>query len=209
MNIMTDKHKPITEHQMTLGNALKEHRLAANLSIDQLALKLNLKATVIDGIENNLEQMIVDKPYPIIYLRGYLANYSKAVQLRDVESYPEYQQLIQPSKSINTLSNPYILVEKPKPSHKFGWFVLFLFVVGGILVAYSWNDITAGLFSQDTIDTENIEMRLPEITDDLDAEGAELSDENVTGEESDESINSTDLEATTDEAPVSEEPLID
>jgi cytoskeletal protein RodZ len=163
---MTDQSKPMTEHQMTLGNALKERRIAANIPIETLALKLNLKATVIENIENNLDKMVEDKHLPIIYLRGYLANYARAVQFPDVESYPEYQQLVQPGKSTNTLSNPYMTINTPKSSSKFSWFVLFLILIGGAVVALSWDSLTAGLFTQETIDTENIEMRIPEISED-------------------------------------------
>jgi len=163
---MTDQTKQMTEHQMTLGNALKERRIAANLPIEALALKLNLKATVIENIENDLDKMVEDKHLPIIYLRGYLANYAKAVQFPDVESYPEYQKLVQPGKTTNTLSNPYMTNNAPKSSSKFSWFVMFLIIIGGAVVALSWESLSAGLFTQETIDTENIEMRLPDISED-------------------------------------------
>jgi cytoskeletal protein RodZ len=179
---MTEQPKPMTEYQMTIGNALKEKRLEANLSIEALALKLNLKPTVIDNIENNLEQMVEDKHLPNIYLRGYLANYAKAVHLSDVESYPEYQQLIQPGKSTNTLSNPYMTINTPKSSNKFSWFILFLILIGAAVVALSWDSISARLFTQETIDTENIEMRLPEISEDPLSEDQQ-SEENLTDQE--------------------------
>ena len=167
---MTEQTMPITEHdmsttehEMTLEKALKEHRLAANFSVDELALKLNLKATVIEGIENNLAQMIEDKQYPIIYLRGYLANYSKAVQLPNFKSFPEYQQLSSPEKSVATLSNPYILTKNnKKSSNKFAWFILLLFVGFISATIYYWENISATLFTQTVVDTENIHMRLPE-----------------------------------------------
>jgi len=160
---ITEHDMSTTEDEMTLEKALKEHRLAANYSVDELALKLNLKASVIENIENNLTQMIEDKQYPIIYLRGYLANYSKAVQLPNIESFPEYQQLNNPEKSVATLSNPYILTNNnKKSSNKFAWFVLVLFISFISATIYYWSDISASLFTQAVVDTENIHMRLPE-----------------------------------------------
>ena len=113
-----------------------------------------------------VDKMVEDKHLPIIYLRGYLANYAKAVQFPDVESYPEYQKLVQPGKTTNTLSNPYMTNNAPKSSSKFSWFVMFLIIIGGAVVALSWESLSAGLFTQETIDTENIEMRLPDISED-------------------------------------------
>ena len=43
---ITEHDTPTTEHKMTLGKALQEHRLAANFSVDEIALKLNLKTDV-------------------------------------------------------------------------------------------------------------------------------------------------------------------
>ncbi|MGJ8582055.1 MAG: helix-turn-helix domain-containing protein [Psychromonas sp.] len=147
---------------MTLEQALKEHRIAANLTIEELAFKLNLKITVINDIENDLEQAIEDKRYPVIYLRGYLANYAKAVQLAEIESFPEYQQLSRPSKSNNTLSNPYLLSTKKKSSNKLGWFVLIVFVAAVAGTISQWDSIVDALYKETSVDTENIHMRLPE-----------------------------------------------
>ncbi|WP_298941881.1 helix-turn-helix domain-containing protein [uncultured Psychromonas sp.] len=158
----TEHDTSATEHETTLGKVLQEHRLAANFSVDELALKLNLKATVIKDIENNLAQLIEEKVYPLIYLRGYLANYSKVVHLSNLQSFPEYQKLSRPAKSVNTLSNPYILTNNKKSSNKFAWFILLLFIGGIATTIYYWENVTASLFPQAVVDTENIHMRLPE-----------------------------------------------
>ena len=159
---ITEHDTPTTEHKMTLGKALQEHRLAANFSVDEIALKLNLKTDVIEGIESDLQQLIEEKIYPLIYLRGYLANYSKVVHLGDLQSFPEYQQLSRPAKSANTLSNPYILTNHQKSSNKFAWFILLLFIGGISATIYYWESVSASLFSETVVDTENIHMRLPD-----------------------------------------------
>jgi len=147
---------------MTLDQALKEHRISANLSVEELALKLNLKASVVNDIENDLELLIAEKRYPFIYLRGYLANYAKAVQLTKIESFSEYQQLSTPSKSNNTLSNPYLLSSQKKSSNKFGWFIFILFIAMLVVIISEWDSIADALYTETAVDTENIHMRLPE-----------------------------------------------
>ena len=181
---ITEHDMPTMEHKMTLDKALKKHRLAANLSVEEIALKLNLKTTVIEGLENDLAQLIEDEVHPVIYLRGYLANFSKAVRLPNLESFPEYQQLSSPGKSVNTLSNPYILTNKKQSSNKFAWFVLLLLVGCITSTIYYWESVSASLFSQTVVDTENIHMRLPEPGEnsfiDTYAEDSELAAEQAT-----------------------------
>ncbi|MEL0658223.1 helix-turn-helix domain-containing protein [Psychromonas arctica] len=204
---ITEHDMPTTEHKMTLDKALKKHRLAANLSVEEIALKLNLKTTVIEGLENDLAQLIEDEVHPVIYLRGYLANFSKAVRLPNLESFPEYQQLSRPGKSVNTLSNPYILTNKKQSSNKFAWFVLLLFVGCITSTIYYWESVSASLFSQTVVDTENIHMRLPEPGEnsfiDTYAEDNELAAEQATENSSVESqvVDSEEEPLSTEETP--------
>lgn len=161
---MTDQTLQM-ETTMTLDKVLKESRLAANLSIDELALKLNLKETVILDIENNLEQVIAENRYPIIYLRGYIANYSKMVGVTDLKSYPEYQQLIHPEKRVTTLKSPHILRAKKSSAKKVLWTIFLLMLLTATGLAVFWN--YSALFSmvKPGVITENREMRLPEQSD--------------------------------------------
>ncbi|MBB1272937.1 MULTISPECIES: RodZ family helix-turn-helix domain-containing protein [Psychromonas] len=153
------------ETTMTLDKILKESRLAANLSIDEVALKLNLKETVILDIENNLEQVIAENRYPIIYLRGYIANYSKMVGVADLKSYPEYQQLIHPEKRVTTLKSPHILRAKKSSAKKVIWILFLLILITAAGLTVFWN--YSALFSmvKPGVVTENREMRLPEHSD--------------------------------------------
>lgn len=161
---MTDQTLQM-ETTMTLDKVLKESRLAANLSIDEVALKLNLKETVILDIENNLEQVIAENRYPIIYLRGYIANYSKMVGVSDLKSYPEYQQLIHPEKRVTTLKSPHILRAKKSSAKKVVWTIFLLMLLTAAGLAVFWN--YSALFSmvKPSVITENREMRLPEQSD--------------------------------------------
>lgn len=169
------------ENIMTLDKLLKENRLAANLSVDEVALKLNLKSSVILDIENNLEQIIADNTYSAIYLRGYLANYSKVVGLPDIKSYPEYQQLTHPEKQVTTLKSPNILRAKKKSSKKIIWVILLLLVISIAGLVHFGKLSTVFAVATAKIKTANIEMRLPEYSDD---------NVSISGTEGEQSINS-------------------
>jgi len=161
---MTDQTTQM-EDKTTLGKLLKESRLAANLSVDELALRLNLKVTVILDIENNLEQVIADNIYPVIYLRGYLANYSKVVGLSDIKSFPEYQQLTHPEKRVTTLKSPNILRAKKKSAKKVIWLILLLLIISIVGLTQFGNIATLFTIPKSNVETTNTEMRLPEYTD--------------------------------------------
>ena len=133
---MTEENKHNEQQQIPLDQALKDFRLAANLSVDELAQRLNLKTSVILNLENNLDKVISDGIYPLIYLRGYLVNYSKELKFPDVESYSEFQKLSHPSESVTSLQNTYIFTDKQKLSKKILFLTLFIVVVGGIAVSY-------------------------------------------------------------------------
>lgn len=154
------------ENIMTLDKLLKESRLAANLSVDEVALKLNLKATVILDMESNLEQIIADNTYSAIYLRGYLANYSKMVGLADIKSFPEYQQLTHPEKKVTTLKSPNLLITKKTSAKKFVWFIFLLLIIAIASLAHFGKLSTIFELATAKIKTANIEMRLPEHSDD-------------------------------------------
>ncbi len=76
-----------------LGQALRNARLNRSLSIEEVAAKLNLAASTLQDIEDGLADLIENKKYPSIFLRGYLVNYAKLVSLAELKQFPEYQQL--------------------------------------------------------------------------------------------------------------------
>ena len=133
---MNDTNIHNEQQPIPLNQALKECRLAANLSVDELAQRLNLKSSVILNLENNLDKVISDGIYPLIYLRGYLINYSKELKLPNIESYAEFQQLSHPSESVTSLQNTYVFNDGQKLSKKILLVTLFTLVVGGIGIVY-------------------------------------------------------------------------
>jgi len=155
------------QQQIPLDQALKECRLAANLSVDELAQRLNLKASVILNLENNLDKVISDGIYPLIYLRGYLINYSKELKFPNVESYPEFQQLSHPSESVTSLQNTYIFSDKQRLSKKILLLTLVIVAIGVMAFVYFNNSSTAvsgeteGEQSAEASKVENATMQLP------------------------------------------------
>ncbi len=67
-----------TESTSSLGDKFRQARENLNLSVEDVAQKLNLRAFVIEAIENNeLEQ----KSIPAIFMKGYVRNYAKLLKL--------------------------------------------------------------------------------------------------------------------------------
>jgi len=114
-----------------LGQALKDARLVVPLSIDEVAEKLNLSGTAVRDIEDNLAHILEIKKYPVIYLRGYLANYAKLVGLNTLDLFIEYQQLAVVQKS-KTLPPSKLIIPHPKKRSKLIPFSLFVVVIAGI-----------------------------------------------------------------------------
>lgn len=160
---MTKKINENTQHEISLGQALKDCRLAAELSVQDVASKLNLNVTVIRNIEDNLEQVIADTTYQSIYLRGYLANYSKAVNLLSLESFQQYQQLSHTGKTVKTLNQPPVITDKKKSSINVKAILALVLIISIALLYVTMSG------SFDAVETtvkpsgnvENTQMRLP------------------------------------------------
>jgi len=139
---MTEENKHNEQQPIPLDQALKTARLAANLTVEEVAQRLNLKPSVIENLENDLETVIASEVYPLIYLRGYLINYGKELKLPDVESYPEFQSLSHPSESVTSLQNTYIFNDPQKRTSKILLVSLLLFTAVIMTVVYYSNTST-------------------------------------------------------------------
>lgn len=117
-----------------LGHALKDARLAASFTIDEVADKLNLGARTVRDLEDNLENILDDEKYPIIYLRGYLANYAKLVGLSTLELFVEYQQLENENKQKASIKPAnFIIPVTKKRSKVFPILLLLIIIIGAAL----------------------------------------------------------------------------
>jgi len=139
---MTEENIHNEQQPIPLDQALKTARLAANLTVEEVAQRLNLKPSVIENLENDLETVIASEVYPLIYLRGYLINYGKELKLLDVESYPEFQSLSHPSESVTSLQNTYIFNDPQKRTSKILLVSLLLFTAVIMTVVYYSNTST-------------------------------------------------------------------
>ena len=153
-----------TEEQantLSLNKSLQDARLIASLTVDQVADKLHLSASIIHEIEDDLEDLIENKKYPIIYLRGYIANYAKLVKLDKFPEFEEYKLLSVTQKVRKNICPP-IDVKPTKKRRK--WLVLLLIIS---VLAIGLFLIQQFFFSESNFfqsETKTLELK-PEVTD--------------------------------------------
>lgn len=138
-----------------LGQALQDARHAASLSVDDVAQQLNLGPQTVRDIEEVLDEIIENKKYPTIYLRGYLANYAKLVALDNVEQFIEYQQLSVSQSKQKSLRSP-MIIHPVKKRGKWLWLLFILIVIAGISFAVAQQ---ATLFSTEVISANFAKMK--------------------------------------------------
>jgi len=117
-----------------LGKALKEARLANVLSIEEVAQELNLGPSTVRDLEDELDNILATNKYPVIYLRGYLANYAKLVGLTTLELFVEYQQLDNVKKNKPTLQTSSLIIPPSKKRSKLLPISLLIIIVIATLV---------------------------------------------------------------------------
>lgn len=113
----TDENQ-LQEITVPLGKALKDARLAASLSTKEVAEKLNLSLSLVRELEDELDDILETRRYPVIYLRGYLVNYSKLLGLTTLELFVEYQQLDLIQKQDKVLRAPRLIIPATKKRSK-------------------------------------------------------------------------------------------
>ena len=128
---------------LPLSKSLQDARLKASLTVDEVAEALNLRPSTIIEIEDKLESVIENKKYPLIYLRGYIANYAKLVKLDKFNEFLEYQQLsAAPDIAINLC--PSLDIKPPKKRGK----LLFLLLIVIAVVAVGFFSVQKIFFSE-------------------------------------------------------------
>ena len=155
----TDNNKS-PEIVVPLGKALKEARLAASLSIDDVAEKLNLGACTVRDFEEDLSGILETKKYPVIYLRGYLANYAKLVNLNTLELFVEYQQLDSVKKNKNILTHSNVIIPPTKKRSKF-LPVLLIIVITLSALLYLFNQPLLAVFKSNNSVSETNAVIVP------------------------------------------------
>jgi cytoskeleton protein RodZ len=150
---------------VVLGKVLQNARLSASLTVEEVALQLNLAISTVRDIEDELDKVIKEKKYPYVYLRGYIVNYAKLVALDSLEQFPEYQQLsIAQEVPKNIL--PSVKVSPGKKRGKLLFLLILSAVIG--LVFFAAQQF---LFSRTNLDAADSEkVQLEEVNIPIDAE---------------------------------------
>lgn len=146
-----------------LGQALKDARLVASLSVEEVAEQLNLGVFTVRELENSLDELLRSNKYPVIYLRGYLVNYGKLVGLDKLNQFIEYQQLSLPDcKKEMVLRHPVSLsVDKSKKSKP--WFSILVSILVIVMVVYFMMHRSSQKSSVNNNDLQQVEKSDPVI----------------------------------------------
>lgn len=119
-----------------LGQALKDARLTASLSIEEVAEQLNLGVFTVRELEDSLDELLQSNKYPVIYLRGYLANYGKLVGLDKLNQFIEYQQLSVPACKKETADRRPVMIQAGKSKKSKPWFSILFIILVIVAAAY-------------------------------------------------------------------------
>ena len=121
------------ETAISLSKALQNARLQASLTLESVATQLNLGISTVGEIENDLVELITAQKIPTIYLRGYLVNYAKLVNLKNLNEFSEFQQLSSGQhKSKAAFSSQSSVNSSKHYGQKFFLLLIVLTVISGI-----------------------------------------------------------------------------
>ncbi|WP_439294968.1 RodZ domain-containing protein [Lonepinella sp. BR2882] len=117
--------------RITVGETFRQARQKLNLTIEQVAEKVNLRPIVVESIENN---EFVQKNIPATFMKGYVRNYAEFLKLPDSLW---KDGAIDFGRAVRNDLNKHVKVKKvvnPHSSHSrwVGWLTAFvlLFVIG-------------------------------------------------------------------------------
>lgn len=129
-----EQTQPIKEQ---LGVTLKTLRETASFSIESVAKSLNLKPSIIEDIEGRLDEVILEKTYSTVFLRGYLQSYAKFIGLKSIENFSEFKMISLSQKDEVTFKEP--IKQKPAKASKrkvpFVAFIIIAIVALGIYLS--------------------------------------------------------------------------
>lgn len=161
MNTMNNESPKIMN---PLGLALHNARLEAALSVEEVAVRLNLSGTAVRDLEGDITALIESGKYAPIYLRGYLSNYAKLVALKSLGEFTEYQQLAKsqkPESSLKATVSTASVRKKKFFSLRFLFILLLIAAAAGIAYLFGFSNtgqsasIEAEAVSENTPNGEN------------------------------------------------------
>jgi cytoskeletal protein RodZ len=139
-------HTTATNTQLSLGQKLRAGRAKCNLSLVDVALRLNLKPYIVESLENET----FDNTQPLIYMQGYLRSYARLINLPAEtlhEGLEELKTLIPVSK--NKVNKQAEIAFKTHRYQDLTTYIVTLFLI--TLVFIGWKNHASFFASKPTI----------------------------------------------------------
>jgi cytoskeleton protein RodZ len=161
---MTEEIKPESEQQVSPGATLKQARLSAGLSLNDLATKLYVKPAEIEAIENDL----LDSNKSRTFIKGYVKNYARAVGLNVVElshAFDAYHKSGDTQPDSAKLQSFSKRVAKEANDNRWmmvTYFILLLFIGGFVLWYMQQPDLSFSQAADSADDNQTQEQEPPE-----------------------------------------------
>ena len=116
------------------GSRLGKARMAANMTVEEVADGLNLTL----GIVQALERDAVDELPAPVFVRGYISNYARLVGLRGDELVNQYEKVRAPEVPLELRHRPASAAPRIRLGISLRTVVLLLLVIGGGVTALWW-----------------------------------------------------------------------
>ena len=116
------------------GSRLGKARMAANMTVEEVAAGLNLTL----GIVQALERDAVDELPAPVFVRGYISNYARLVGLRGDELVNQYEKVRAPEVPLELRHRPASAAPRIRRGISLRTVVLVLLVIGGGVTALWW-----------------------------------------------------------------------
>ncbi|MDY0207832.1 MAG: helix-turn-helix domain-containing protein [Pseudomonas sp.] len=203
---------PVTDtRKMTVGGALRDARVAAGLTVSEVASKLNLTAQAIEALETNKLERLPG----LTFARGYIRNYAKLLGLDAEQLAKQFDQ--QTGSSIESVHVQTVdqVGEARRMSRgmlQFSAFFVFLVVLGAIY--YGWKTFTAvepdtsnqsAIFERVEVERADGSVHVQTLDEPEDQAVVAALEESTEYLDLDESAETVDLEVQVDESPIESE----
>ncbi|HKM38446.1 MAG TPA: RodZ domain-containing protein [Thiopseudomonas sp.] len=203
---------PVTDTRtMVVGGALRDARVAAGLTVSEVAKKLNLTAQAVEALETNALERLPG----LTFARGYIRNYAKLLGLDAEQLVKQFDK--QTGSSVDSVSVQTVdqVGEARRMSRgmlQFSAFFIFLIVLGAVY--YGWKTFTAvepdtsgqsAIFERVEVERADGSVHIQRLDEPEDQAVAAALAESIEYLDLDESVDAVDLELQLDETPIENE----
>jgi cytoskeleton protein RodZ len=130
----TELEKEFLAPQPGPGSRLSKARLAANMTVEEVAAGLNLTLGIVEALERDAADEL---PAPV-FVRGYINNYARLVGLRGEELVNQYEKVREPEVPLELRHRPASAAPRIRRGLSLRSVVLVLLVSGGGVAALWW-----------------------------------------------------------------------